>query len=243
MYLLLKRVFDVFASFFGLLFLSPLLALILIGIWLEDRGNPFYVATRVGRRGNFFKMVKFRSMRLNADKTGVSSTKNDDDRITKMGKIIRAYKLDEFIQLWNVLRGDMSLVGPRPQVEWAVKRYRPEERMLLMARPGITDLASIVFSDEGDILKSSVDPDRDYMRMIHPWKARLALLSVEKASFVLDLKIIFLTLLSLVDRRNVLSKISLLMKNLGADSRLLLAVERKSPQDLLQVPDEWKNVA
>ena len=162
---MIKRAFDVLTAFFGLLAFSPLLAAVMLGIWLQDRQSPFYIAPRAARGGGEFRMVKFRSMVANADKIGGSSTALGDRRITPIGHFVRAYKLDELIQLWNVLKGDMSLVGPRPQVPCDAALYTGAERRMLSVRPGITDPASIVFSDEGEILKgqrrsrSSLQPD------------------------------------------------------------------------------------
>ena len=158
----MKRTFDIVISLLGLSILSPILWIFVILIWLQDFHSPFYVAPRVGRNGKLFRMVKLRSMVAYADKSGVDSTSTDDIRITWVGHIIRRYKLDEFSQLWNVLKGDMSLVGPRPNVQRDVALYTAEERHLIDIRPGITDISSIVFSDEGAILAGSNDPDLKY---------------------------------------------------------------------------------
>jgi lipopolysaccharide/colanic/teichoic acid biosynthesis glycosyltransferase len=139
-------------------------------------------------------MLKFRSMIVNAEAVGGSSTPDDDPRVTKVGRFLRGAKLDELPQLINVLKGDMSFVGPRPQVQWAVDRYTPEERLVLTVRPGITDYASLRFANEGEILKGSTDPDRDYMEKIHPEKMRLSLEYVRSRSFATDLAIIGRTL-------------------------------------------------
>jgi len=213
--------------------------MVMLSVWAEDGRSPFYIAPRVGKNGRIFKMLKLRSMRVDADKAGVSSTKSDDDRITRTGRVIRKFKLDEFMQLYNVLKGDMSLVGPRPQVEWAVKLYTNDEKKMLTVRPGITDLASIVFADEGEILSASKSPDQDYLSMIQPWKSRLAIFSIENISLIFDLRIIWLTLLTLFDRRRCLLKIGETLRNGEADPRLLIPVERKSREDLLRLPIEW----
>ena len=147
----MKRLIDVFGSAFGLILLSPVLLVAIVAIWLQDYCSPFYIAPRVGRNGKIFQMVKLRSMVKDADKSGVDSTSANDLRITEVGRVIRKYKLDEFIQLWNVLTGDMSLVGPRPNVQREVDLYTDVERHLLDVKPGVTDFASIVFSDEGEI--------------------------------------------------------------------------------------------
>ncbi|MBY0371301.1 sugar transferase, partial [bacterium] len=167
-----------------------------LALWIkiESPGPVLYGGVRVGRGGRRFKMWKFRSMVVNADKIGGSSTPDDDPRITKVGKLLRATKLDELPQLINVVAGEMSLVGPRPQVPWAVELYTPEQKTLLELRPGITDYASLNFPNEGEILKGSTDPDKDYMEKIHPEKMRLSLLYKREASLFLDFKIILQTI-------------------------------------------------
>jgi lipopolysaccharide/colanic/teichoic acid biosynthesis glycosyltransferase len=223
---MLKRSFDFAAALVGLILLSPLLLPTLVAIWLQDFRSPFYIAPRVGRGGNPFPMVKLRSMVVNADKTGLASTSATDRRITKVGRFVRAYKLDEAGQLWNVLLGQMSLVGPRPQVPSEVDRYTDEERKLLLAKPGVTDLASIVFSDEGDILKGCDDPDLRYNQVIRPWKSRMGLLYVEKRSFGVDLKLIWLTLVALVKKERALAGVVSLLEKWNADP-LLIDVARR----------------
>ena len=163
-----KRLFDFIVSLLGLILLSPILGLIAVWIKIEDPGPVFYRGERVGRGGNVFHIFKFRSMVMNAELLGGSSTAADDPRITRIGRLLRRYKLDEISQLLNVLVGHMSFVGPRPQVQWAVDLYTEEERALLSVRPGITDYASLVFRDEGAILRGSTDPDKDYLEKIAP---------------------------------------------------------------------------
>ncbi len=194
MYPFAKRALDLVASVLGLVVLSPVLAAIAVAIKLESRGPVLYAAPRVGRGGGMFRMYKFRSMVTNADKIGGSSTPDDDPRITGMGKFLRRTKLDELPQLINVANGTMSLVGPRPQVKWAVDLYTPEQRRVLTVRPGITDYASLKFPNEGELLRGSTDPDRDYMEKIHPEKMRLSLEYLDKRTLGVDLGIIFQTL-------------------------------------------------
>jgi lipopolysaccharide/colanic/teichoic acid biosynthesis glycosyltransferase len=189
-----KRTFDALLSLVGLCLLSPLLLLIAVLIKLDSPGPVFYKGSRVGLGGHLFKMFKFRTMIINADKVGSSSTPDDDPRLTRMGRILRKYKLDELPQLINVLIGDMSLVGPRPQVKWAVDLYTPEEREVLTVRPGITDYASLHFPNEGEILRGSTDPDKDYLEKIHPTKMRLSLEYVRSRSLWVDLKVILQTI-------------------------------------------------
>jgi lipopolysaccharide/colanic/teichoic acid biosynthesis glycosyltransferase len=191
---LVKRAFDLGSALGGLALLSPVLALVALWIRSDSPGPVLYRAPRVGRDGVPFRMLKFRTMRVDADQQGGSSTPDDDPRVTRAGRTLRRLKLDELPQLLNVVRGEMSLVGPRPQVRWAVDLYTAEEREVLSVRPGITDYASLHFPGEGEILRGSTDPDRDYMEKIHPEKMRLSLEYVRDRSFGLDLKLIFQTL-------------------------------------------------
>lgn len=190
----MKRLFDIVCSFFGLFASSLLLLCIAALIKMEDGGSVFYRGVRVGRHGKRFNIFKFRTMVVDAEKNGVSSTPYDDPRITRIGHFLRKYKLDELPQLLNVLKGEMSFVGPRPQVQWAVDLYTAEEREVLSVRPGITDYASLRFLNEGKILKGSVDPDKDYMERIHPGKMRLNLEYIRTQSFWRDIKIVFQTM-------------------------------------------------
>lgn len=225
----MKRLSDVLISLTALTLASPLLFLVTLAIWLQDRRSPFYIAPRAARGSGTFNMVKFRSMVVNADKTGVSSTSGDDRRITPIGRFVRVYKIDEIIQLWNVLKGDMSLVGPRPQVMKDVGLYTPIEQRMLMVRPGITDAASIVFSDEGEILKGSADPDLLYNQIVRPWKSRLALLYIEKRSFLIDLWLITLTVVAVVSRKTALKCVQRVLKRWGAEPLLLRMARREEP--------------
>lgn len=181
-------------SIFGLLFLTPILTALGIKIKLEDGGPIFYRGVRVGIAGNTFRMYKFRTMVADAERIGGSSTAVNDPRITRAGRVIRTHKLDELPQLFNVLMGDMSLVGPRPQVPWAVELYSPEEREILKIKPGVTDYASLRFHNEGELLRGSNDPDRDYFLKIHPQKMALSLQYMREASFKTDVKILIMTL-------------------------------------------------
>lgn len=198
MYPFFKRVFDLFFSALGLLILLPLLLVIALAIKLDSPGPVFYHGERVGKDGRLFRIFKLRTMVVNAEAIGASSTADDDPRITRTGKFLRQYKIDELPQLINVLLGQMSFVGPRPQVKWAVDLYTPEERLILSVPPGITDSASLMFHNEGEILKGSTDPDRDYMEKIHPEKVRLSLEYVRSRSFWLDIRLIWRTFLRVV---------------------------------------------
>ena len=190
---MLKRLFDFIFSLIGVIILLPLFAVVALSIKLDSKGPVFYRGLRVGRYGKNFRIYKFRTMVQNAEKLGGSSTPDDDPRLTKMGKFLRNYKLDEAPQLFNVLKGEMSFVGPRPQVPEDVALYTEKEKALLSVLPGITDYASIRFHNEGEILKGSPDPNKAYVEKIRPEKINLGLQYVQTHSLWVDIKIIFLT--------------------------------------------------
>ncbi len=197
---MMKRIFDVVVSGFGILFWSPVLAAVALRIKMEDGGPVFYRGVRVGLRGKPFHIFKFRSMVVNAEKIGGPSTADDDPRITKIGKIVRKYKLDELPQLFNVFAGSMSLVGPRPEVQRYTDMYTEEEKSILSVRPGITDWASLWNSDEGAVLAGSLDPEKDYLEKIRPQKIRLQLEYVRKRTFWTDISILVQTFWAVVGR-------------------------------------------
>ena len=225
----MKRLFDVTAAFLGLLILSPLLLVVSILVWLQDRHSPFYIPNRVGRGEKPYRMIKLRSMVVRADASKVDSTANNDPRITIIGRTIRRCKFDEIPQLWNVLIGEMSLVGPRPNVSRETDLYTVEEKRLLSVRPGITDISSIIFADEGSILEGKPDPDLTYNQIIRPYKSRFGLLYIANAGVLLDIKLILLTLLSAVNRRAALDRISVVVGQLGAPMELVEIARRLSP--------------
>jgi|TARA_B110000259_G_scaffold111600_1_gene127484 lipopolysaccharide/colanic/teichoic acid biosynthesis glycosyltransferase len=224
---MIKRSFDIFTSFFGLLFLSPILLLAIFLVWKEDKRSPFYVTKRLGKNNKLFKMIKLRSMSVDADKSGVVSSSDNDIRITSIGQKIRRYKLDEFIQLWNVLIGDMSLVGPRPNVKDETDLYTDIEKELLSIRPGITDFSSIIFSDEGDILKGKDNPDLIYNQLIRPWKSRLGLIYIKNQSFLLDIKIIIYTMVAFTSKQRALNWITKQLKIMNVDSDVVNISKRE----------------
>ncbi len=191
---MIKRLIDIVLSSLALLIVTPLFLVVAILIKLDSPGPVFFRGVRVGRHGKPFRIFKFRTMVGSADKAGPSSTAVDDPRITKIGKVIRRYNLDELPQFINVLEGEMSIVGPRPQVPWAVDLYTDEEKAVLTMRPGITDWATLWIRDEGELLRGSVDPDQDYMEKIWPQKRRLQLEYVRNHSVWVDLKIMLKTL-------------------------------------------------
>ena len=240
-----KRLFDIFASFFGLLLLWPFLLLFMLLVWLQDFFSPLYIAPRARRRGETFNMVKLRSMVKNADKKGGASTAANDRRVTWIGRLIRKTKFDEVPQLWNVLIGDMSLVGPRPQVMRDVGLYTEEEYHLFDVRPGITDFASIVFSDEGDILKGSENPDLRYNQVIRPWKSRLGIFYTRHSSLIVDIQIILLTVTALVSKQRALAGVQALLRRLGAPEELSEVAGRQkeltphAPPGASEVETRW----
>ena len=230
----MKRIVDVLVAALVLVLLSPLLVVVTFLIWLQDRRSPFYIADRVGRKMKPFRMVKFRSMVVNADKTGVDSTSANDSRITSIGKFVRKTKLDEVPQMWNVLKGEMSLVGPRPNVTREVALYTDLEKQLLDVRPGITDFASIVFADEGDILADKADPDIAYNQLIRPTKSRLGLFYVSNHTTLTDLRLLWLTAVNALDREKALRGcVALLRKRHAPDDLCELATRTA---DLVPAP-------
>jgi lipopolysaccharide/colanic/teichoic acid biosynthesis glycosyltransferase len=196
-----KRVVDVVISAGLLALMFPALLYAALRIKLTDGGPILYRGIRVGRNGVPFEILKLRTMVVDAEKLGGDSTPVDDPRVTRVGHVLRRWKLDEIPQFWNVLRGEMSLVGPRPQVVSDVERYTAEERHLLDVRPGITDWASIHFRDEGDMLAGYPDPDEAYDRLIRPQKIELGLRYVRQASLSTDLRILLQTARSIVSGR------------------------------------------
>jgi lipopolysaccharide/colanic/teichoic acid biosynthesis glycosyltransferase len=197
---MLKRLFDLVASLSGLIVFSPLLLFIAIWIKLDSPGPVFYRGRRAGRNGKSFGIFKFRSMVVNADKIGGPSTSGDDPRVTRSGRFVRKCKLDELSQLINVLRGDMSMVGPRPEVvDKAAELTGPYARIMEL-RPGITDWSSIWDSDEGGVLAGAPDPDAAYEAIIRPTKLKLQLYYCDTRSFFGDIKIIFCTLRKIVKK-------------------------------------------
>ena len=194
----MKRLFDIVASGLGLLCLSPLFLILAVWIKCDTPGPVFYRQTRVGRYNRDFRLYKFRSMRIGADRQGLITVGGHDPRITRSGYFIRKYKLDEFPQLINVFIGDMSLVGPRPEVRKYVDLYTQEQMHVLDVRPGITDPASIRYRNENELLAQAADPDKYYIETIMPDKLRINLEYVANHSFWSDIVLIFKTFWEIV---------------------------------------------
>ena len=191
---MLKRTFDFLASLLGLLLLSPLILCIAVWVKCDSKGPIFYRQVRVGKDGREFKLLKFRSMRMGADRAGLLTLGDRDPRITRSGFWLRKTKLDELPQLFNVLVGDMSLVGPRPEVPKYVALYTPEQREILSVRPGITDAASVEMSNEAELMAQQADPEGYYVNVQIPLKIKLAKEYIAQQSFLSDLKLIVRTI-------------------------------------------------
>lgn len=196
----MKRLFDLLFSLFVLALSSPFFLIISCCVFLYDHGPIFYRALRVGRFGQEFRMYKFRTMVINADKIGSSSTTRSDSRITGIGRFLRKTKLDELPQFINVLIGNMSVVGPRPEIKTFTDLFTEQEKIILSVKPGITDYASVWNSDEGKILEGAQDPDKTYMDLIWPEKKRLQIKYVQEHSFWVDIKIILLTVKAIITK-------------------------------------------
>lgn len=188
------RFFDIILSTFGMVLLFPVYIVVIIAICLDSKGGPFYTQIRVGRNGCEFKLFKFRSMSNGSDKTRLITVGEKDSRITKVGYFLRKYKIDELPQLMNVLLGDMSIVGPRPEVRKYVDLYNDKQKTVLSVKPGISDYASIEYIDENIILGKAKDPDKVYIEEILPKKIKYNMIYIENKSLKEYLKIIFLTI-------------------------------------------------
>jgi lipopolysaccharide/colanic/teichoic acid biosynthesis glycosyltransferase len=230
------RALDVVVAGAGLLLLSPLL-LILLAVAASDGWPPLYRGIRVGLGNVDFGMLKLRTMTAGAELVGGTSTARSDSRVTPVGRFMRRWKLDELPQLWNVLAGQMSLVGPRPNTRrGGVEHYTAQEMRLLAVRPGISDLSSIVFSDEGDILDGAADPDAAYDYLIRPWKSRLGLLYVERHNLADDLRIIALTGIAIVAKPLALRGVDSILARWEADEELRSVCRRETELPVIDAP-------
>lgn len=194
----MKRLMDIFFSLIGLILLFPLFLIIGLIITLDSKGGVFYKQTRVGKDGKDFKLFKFRSMAVGSDKKGLLTVGGNDSRITKPGYFIRKYKIDELPQLINVFIGNMSLVGPRPEVRKYVDLYNQEQQKVLTVKPGITDYASIAYINENEVLGKSSNPENTYIEEVMPSKLKLNLKYIEEKSVITDIKIIFKTIAKII---------------------------------------------
>ena len=196
----MKRIFDIVASGFGLLVMSPVFLILAIWIKLDSKGPVFYRQVRVGRKNRDFRIFKFRSMRVGADKMGLITVGGHDPRVTRSGYFIRKYKLDEFPQLINVFIGDMSLVGPRPEVRKYVDLYTSEQTQVLDVRPGVTSLASIRYRNENELLEKVEDSDQYYINVVMQDKLAIDLEYIRNVSFGYDIRLVFQTFWEIIRR-------------------------------------------
>lgn len=195
-----KRLFDIFFSLVFILLFSPLFLIIMIFIVIESQGGAFYRQVRVGKSNRDFKIFKFRTMRVGAEKGGLLTVGGRDPRVTRVGYYLRRYKLDELPQLFNVLLNDMSFVGPRPEVRRYVEMYNDEQKRVLLVKPGITDPASISYIDENEILSKADDPEATYMKEVMPAKLAINLAYLNRRSFFTDLGVLFQTAQKIIIR-------------------------------------------
>ena len=195
-----KRLFDIFFSLVFILFFSPLFLIIMIFIIAESQGGAFYRQVRVGKNNRDFKIFKFRTMRVGAEKGGLLTVGGRDPRVTRVGYYLRRYKLDELPQLFNVLLNDMSFVGPRPEVRRYVEMYNDEQKRVLLVKPGITDPASISYIDENEILSKADDPEATYIKEVMPAKLAINLAYLNRRSFITDLGVLFQTAQKIIIR-------------------------------------------
>lgn len=225
----MKRLIDILFSIIGIILSFPLVIFFLTLVFFEDKSNPLYIAKRIGIKGREFNLIKIRTMLIGAELTKVDSTSENDERITKMGYFIRKYKIDELTQFINIFMGQMSFVGPRPNVKRDTDLYTNLEIGLLSVKPGLTDFSSIIFSDESKILANSKDPDISYNQLIRPWKSRLGLFYIKKANLFLDLQLIFATFISIFNRKKSLEIISKLLEKYNAPKDLIQLSLRNKP--------------
>lgn len=197
---MLKRLFDIIFSIIGLILLSPFFLIMALWIKIDSKGTVFYKQERIGKNSKVFLLLKFRSMFIGSDKQGLLTIGGKDPRLTNSGYFIRKFKLDEFPQLLNVLSGDMSIIGPRPEVAKYVALYNKEQKKVLNVRPGISDLASIRFSNENELLEKAENPEIFYIAEIMPEKLRMNLEYVQNNNLWMDVKIIFLTFKKIISK-------------------------------------------
>ena len=197
---MLKRLFDVVFSVIGMILLFPILLLISILIKLDSKGPILFIQGRVGKNNKDFNIFKFRTMRVLSDKKGLLTLGNNDSRITKMGYVLRRYKIDEFPQLINILKGDMSFVGPRPELRYYVNFYNDDDMKIFEVRPGITGLASLKYRNEVELLKAAKDPEAFFIKTIIPDKLKYNKAYISKQNFFFDLKLILLTIVKVITK-------------------------------------------
>ena len=225
----MKRLFDILFSFIGLLLLQPLFVVVAIMIKVDSTGPVFFRQGRVGKNFRRFMIYKFRTMVLDAEKKVLHITSGGDNRITRVGRILRRFKIDELPQLYNVLKGDMSLVGPRPEVIRYVEWYKEDYERILSVRPGITDISSMTFRNEESILQGSDDPERYYVHVLLPEKMRLAREYIQKVSFFYDVRLIFKTLYKIVFQLKYSEKQALSLQDNASNRKGKAVYKERTP--------------
>jgi len=195
-----KRLFDITFSLLGLILIFPILLLIALIIKLDSKGPILFIQGRVGKNNKDFKIFKFRTMRIQSDKKGLLTLGNKDSRITKIGYFLRRYKIDEFPQLFNILKGDMSFVGPRPELRYYVNFYNEDDMKIFKVRPGITGLASLKYRNEVELLKAAEDPETFFIETIIPDKLKYNKEYIKRQNFFFDLKLIGLTIIKVITK-------------------------------------------
>lgn len=197
---MIKRIFDLVFSCIGLLLLFPILVLIAVLIKFDSKGPILFIQNRVGKNNVDFKIFKFRTMHVKSENKGLLTLGNNDSRVTKIGYFLRRYKIDEFPQLINILKGDMSFVGPRPELRYYVNFYNEDDMKIFQVRPGITGLASLKYRNEVELLKAAENPEEYFIKTIIPDKLRFNKMYIEKRNFFFDLKLIFITVLKVITK-------------------------------------------
>lgn len=225
----MRRCLDITVAIVGLMLSMPIIAFALFGVWLQDRRNPIYSSWRVGLGGVPFRFHKIRTMVVGAANSGRHTTSSDDPNVTVLGHWLRKTKVDELLQFWSIIVGHMSLVGPRPNTPTVTQLYTEQERRIFDTKPGLTDFSSIVFSDLDTIMAGASDVNAAYDTTIRPWKSRFALLYVEQAGILLDLKLVVLTALNFINRPLALRAVVAILKDLGAERDLIEVAARREP--------------
>lgn len=221
------RLLDIVGASVGLLLSLPLILVAMLMIWLQDRHNPFYVAERVGAGGRKFRFIKLRSIPHQSGVRPDEIITSRDPRVTRLGHWIRASKVDELPQFWHVLKGEMSLVGPRANVQTIVDAFTEEELRIISVKPGVTDLASIVFMNLGKVLEASENPKLDYNQLVRPWKSRLALIYVDHQSVGLAIRVMLLTVLAFISHQRALEGVARIALRFKSDPKLARIVRRE----------------
>lgn len=221
------RLLDIVGASVGLILSLPLILVVMFMIWLQDRHNPFYVAERVGAGGRKFRFIKLRSIPHHSGVRPDEIITSRDPRVTRLGHWIRASKVDELPQFWHVLKGEMSLVGPRANVQTIVDAFTEEELRIISVKPGVTDLASIVFMNLGKVLEASENPKLDYNQLVRPWKSRLALIYVDHQSPALAIRVLLLTVLAFISHQRALEGVARIALRFKSDPKLARIVRRE----------------